>query len=119
MRIALTGATGLLGRYLVRYLADAGHQLRCWYRPGRDRSGFDKQAAAIEWVPGTLGDEKTARELVRGTDALVHAAVQWEGPRNRGRHGDDNAFFGINLGGSLQLFQAAFETGVSRCVFIS
>src|SRR5947199_2829163 len=85
MRIAITGATGFLGRYLVRHLADAGHHLRCWYRPGSDRSGFEAQADAIEWMAGSLGEEAAVRELVPGADAVVHAAVQWEGPRNRGR----------------------------------
>ena len=121
MRIAITGATGFLGRYLVHHLARGGHQLRCWYRPGSDRSGFEDVAAAIEWLPGTLGEEAAARELVRDADAVVHAAVQWEGPRNRGRgsHGEPGVFLGVNLTGSLQLFQAAFEAGVSRFVFIS
>jgi len=52
---------------------------------------------------------------------VVHAAVQWEGPRNRGRgsHGASEVFMGINLAGSLQLFQAAFEAKVQRCVFLS
>jgi nucleoside-diphosphate-sugar epimerase len=121
MRIAVTGATGFLGRYLVRHLAGAGHRLRCWYRPSSDRSGFEDIGAAIEWLPGALGDEDAVRALVRDADAVVHAAVQWEGPRNRGRgsHGDPNVFLGVNLTGSLQLFQAAFEASVSRFVFIS
>lgn len=121
MRIAITGATGFLGRYLVRQLAQAGHQLRCWYRPDSDRSGFDKVAEKIEWVPGTLGDPAAVRDLIRGADAVVHAAVQWEGPRNRGtgHHGVSDVFFGVNLTGSLQLFQAAFEAGISRFVFLS
>jgi nucleoside-diphosphate-sugar epimerase len=121
MRIAITGATGFLGRYLVRQLAGAGHQLRCWYRPGSDRSGFDREARSITWLPGRLGDASAASELVQGTDAVVHAAVQWQGPRNRGRgsHGASDVFFGVNLTGSLQLFQAGFEEGVSRCIFIS
>src|SRR5207253_28959 len=85
MRVAVTGATGFLGRYLVRQLAEAGHRLRCWYRPGSDRSGFDEVAAAVEWVPGQLGEASATRELIQGADAVVHAAVQWEGPRNRGR----------------------------------
>jgi nucleoside-diphosphate-sugar epimerase len=121
MRIAITGATGFLGRYLVRHLAGAGHQLRCWCRPGSDRSGFDAQTSALNWLPGQLGDAAAARQLVQGADAVVHAAVQWQGPRNRGqgRHGAEEVFFGVNLTGSLQLFQAAREAGVSRFVFLS
>jgi nucleoside-diphosphate-sugar epimerase len=121
MRIAVTGATGFLGRYLVRGLARSGHELRCWYRPGSDRGGFEEVAGAIEWLPGELGDPAAARQLVGGADAVVHAAVQWHGPRNRGSgsHGDANVFFGVNLTGSLQLFQAAFDAAVARFVFIS
>jgi nucleoside-diphosphate-sugar epimerase len=121
MRIAVTGATGFLGRYLVHHLAEKGHLLRCWHRPGSDRRGFENQAGAIEWLPGSLGEEAAARELVRGTDAVVHAAVQWQEPRNRGRGspGVATVFFGVNLTGSLQLFQAAFDAGVPRFVFIS
>jgi len=121
MLVAVTGATGFVGRCLVRHLTQAGHRLRCWYRPGSYRGGFEKQADAIEWVPGALGDLAAVRDLVRGADAVVHAAVQWEGPRNRGRrsHGAPDVFFGVNLTGSLQLFQAACEAGVPRFVFLS
>ncbi len=121
MYLALTGATGFLGRYLVRRLVTAGHRLRCWYRPTSDRAGFDDVAGAIEWLPGGLGDEAATAALVRGVDAVVHAAVQWEGPRSRGRgsHGDPDVFLGVNLTGSLRLFQTAYEAGVARCVFLS
>src|SRR5262249_45449634 len=113
--------TGFLGRYLVRHLAGAGHLLRCWYRPGSDRGGFEREVDAIEWLPGELEDEASVGELVRGADAVVHAAVQWEGRRTPGRagHGAPSVFFGVNLSGSLQLFQTAFEAGVSRFVFVS
>jgi nucleoside-diphosphate-sugar epimerase len=121
MLIAVTGATGFLGRYIVRQLVGAGHRLRCWHRPNSDRSKFESTAGTIEWLPGQLGAPDATDHLVRGADALVHAAVQWEGPRNRGRgsHGDPSVFFGVNLTGSLQLFSAAFEAAVARCVFIS
>ncbi|MCC6418174.1 MAG: NAD(P)-dependent oxidoreductase [Gemmataceae bacterium] len=119
MFIAVTGATGFLGRYLVRHLAGAGHRLRCWYRTGSDRTGFDREAAAVEWVPGVLGDAAATQDLVREVDAVVHAAVQWEGPRNRGSHGDPSVFLGVNLTGSLELLQAARAAGVGRFVFVS
>jgi nucleoside-diphosphate-sugar epimerase len=51
----------------------------------------------------------------------VHAAVAWEGPRTRGRgsHGAADVFLGVNLTGSLRLFQDAFAAGVPRFVFVS
>ncbi len=121
MRIAVTGATGFLGRYIVRQLAGCGHRLRCWHRADSDRSGVDQEQGMIEWLPGRLGDAQAARDLIRGVDAVVHGAVQWAGPRNRGSgsHGEAEVFFGVNLSGTLELFQAAFQAGVSRFVFIS
>src|SRR5262245_2571980 len=121
MKMAVTGATGFLGRYLVRQFANAGHRLRCWYRPESDRVGFDDIAEAIEWLAGELNEPAAARQRVSGADAVVHAAVQWQGPLNRGRgsHGAPDPFFGINLTGSLRLFQAAFDAGVGRFVFLS
>jgi uncharacterized protein YbjT (DUF2867 family) len=64
MRVAVTGATGFLGRYVMRHLAAAGHRLRCWHRPGSDRGGFADLAGAVAWLPGELGDTAAARWLV-------------------------------------------------------
>ena len=47
MLIAITGATGFIGRYLVKNLAGSGHQLRCWYRRSSDRSDFEAVSPAI------------------------------------------------------------------------
>jgi nucleoside-diphosphate-sugar epimerase len=113
MLIAITGATGFLGRYLVRHLAQAGHRLRCWYRPQSDRAGFEPLASSIDWLPGALGDRTATAVLVQGVDAVVHAALQWP------RSGDLDAFLQVNLMGSLQLFQAAHAAGIPRFVFIS
>jgi nucleoside-diphosphate-sugar epimerase len=121
MRIAITGATGFLGRYIAQRLAGSGHVLRCLYRASSDRSGFGPEAGGVEWMRGELGEQTSARRLVGGADALVHAAVEWEGPRNRGggSHGAASVFSGVNLIGSLQLFETALDAGVRRCVFIS
>jgi nucleoside-diphosphate-sugar epimerase len=121
MLIAVTGATGFLGRYTVRRLTAAGHRLRCWHRPTSDRTGFGPEAQSVEWLQGDLADHAAIQALVRGADALVHAAVEWAGPRNRGRgsHGSADVFTGVNLTGSLALFQAAQDAGIKRCVFVS
>jgi nucleoside-diphosphate-sugar epimerase len=121
MLIAVTGATGFLGRYLVRQFAGAGHRLRCWYRPSSDRTGFEDVADRVEWLEGELGNEAATAALVRGADAVVHAALQWQGRGGRRAGGRDDplSFFQANLIGSLRLFQDAFAAGVPRFVFIS
>ena len=40
MNIAVTGATGFLGRYVVSSLAASGHRLICWHRPTSDLGHF-------------------------------------------------------------------------------
>lgn len=120
MLIAITGATGFLGRYLVGHLAGSGHRLRCWFRPNSDRSGFDAIKDHIEWLQGSLGDRSAAEALVTGVDAVVHAALQWEGGSFQSSVDEGlEAFMEANLMGSLRLFQAARTAGVPRFVFIS
>jgi nucleoside-diphosphate-sugar epimerase len=121
MLIAVTGGTGFLGRYLIRHLGQAGHRLRCWHRPSSDRTGFESSSQRIEWLPGDLSDPQAATSLVRGVDAVVHSALQWErhgGSRSPAQEGLE-AFLEANLMGSLRLFQAAHAAGVSRFIFIS
>jgi nucleoside-diphosphate-sugar epimerase len=51
---------------------------------------------------------------------VVHAAVDWDGPRNRVRERDGlDDFFERNVVGSLQLFQAAQAARVQRFVYVS
>jgi nucleoside-diphosphate-sugar epimerase len=123
MLIALTGATGFLGRYLVRHLTAARHRLRCWYRATSDRSGQFGKPEQIEWLLGSLGDPAATERLIRGVDAVIHAAVQWPGPRHSPSRAkgqtDLETFLNTNLMGSLQLFQAARAAGVPRFIFIS
>ncbi len=108
MQIAITGATGFVGRYLVRRLAGAGHRFRCWFRDGSDRGGFEREAGSIEWLSGELGDASASRSLVQGVDALVHAAVQ-EGPRNRGQRQSRWIRRLLRLGAQLSSYRPTFS----------
>jgi nucleoside-diphosphate-sugar epimerase len=122
MLIAVTGGTGFLGRYVVRHLAEQGHRLRCWYRPMSDRTGLEDVAGAVQWLPGHLRDEGSMTALVRGADAVVHAALEWQrNPQQRrsANIGGLEGFLEANLLGSLRLFQAARSAGVARFVFVS
>jgi nucleoside-diphosphate-sugar epimerase len=118
MRIALTGATGFIGRYIAHHLAGKGHQLRCWHRPNSDRDGFD-QITDLEWVEGELGNSRSASSLVDGCDAVVHAALYRPGKEFRGGEGDVMEFASKNVLGTLELIEAARRGGVGRFIFIS
>lgn len=120
MLIAITGGTGFLGRYILRRLAAARHQLRCWHRPTSDRSGLDDIARSLDWQPGDLTNGDCAT-FVHGAAAVVHSAVSWDGggARRRGADGDLLAFLEANLMGTLRLFQAARSAGVPRFIYIA
>src|SRR4051812_41857657 len=121
MKIALTGATGFLGRYLVSRLAGAGHRLTCWHRPTSDLGHFPGPIpkGSIRWIEGSLGDDKAARKLVDEADAVVHAALDHPGGGFRGDEGDLLNFVDLNVLGTLRLIEAARSAGVGRFVFIS
>lgn len=121
MRIAVTGATGFVGRYIVSQLAGAGHQLICWRRPTSDVGGFPDSfpEGTLNWIEGGLGDERAARDLVAGADAVVHAAIDHPGGGFRNREGNTLEFVERNVLGTLRLIEEARREGVGRFVFIS
>ncbi len=118
MRIAITGATGFLGRHIVNHLTARGHSCRCWFRPGADRGGFEN-TDAVEWIPGHLDDPSSAEELARGSQALVHAALHRPGAGFRGAEGDPVDFVQVNVVGTIRLIEAARRAGVARFIFIA
>lgn len=120
MKIALTGATGFIGRYIVSHLVEAGHSCRCWYRGEESRqrhtfAGHDH----VQWIRGELNDATAARELVDGADAVIHAALFRLGVAFRGGEGPLAEFLTRNLLGTIQLIDAARAADVPRFVFVS
>ncbi|QDU41096.1 3 beta-hydroxysteroid dehydrogenase/Delta 5--_4-isomerase [Maioricimonas rarisocia] len=119
MRIALTGGTGFIGRYIIRQLATDGHELVCWHREDSNRSGLEDCEGAIEWRLGTLGNADDARALVSDCEAVVHAALYHPQGGFMGGEGDLLDFAEKNLMGTLQLFEAAADAELQRFVFVS
>ncbi len=108
MKVALTGATGLVGHPVLRHLLDAGHEVTAF---GRRPPDFG--ARHRPWDLGADAD-------LGGMDALVHAAFSHVPGRYRGGEGDDpDGFRRTNLIGTVALFEAARKAGVGRVVFLS
>lgn len=120
MRIAVTGATGFLGRYIVARLTEAGHSLRCQRRESSDVSNMPASPHGnVEWSLGELGDVDAGKALVDGCDAVVHSALHRAGSGFMGAEGDVATFAEKNIVGTLRLIQAARDADVARFVFIS
>lgn len=119
MQVALTGATGFVGRYIARQMVADGHACRCWFRPSSDRTGLEELENNVAWVSGSLGEVQSARDLVEGCDVLVHAALNRAGDQFRGGEGELLEFVQTNLMGTLQLIETARSAGVKRIVLLS
>ncbi|RHB48779.1 TIGR01777 family oxidoreductase [Exiguobacterium sp. AM39-5BH] len=67
MKIAVTGGTGLIGRPLVRALAEAGHQVVVMTRHPRPRQGG---VSFVEWMTPDSHPESELQDV----DAIIHLA---------------------------------------------
>src|SRR5215213_9486894 len=72
MRILVTGARGKVGAATVAALADAGHDVTA-SDIGRPR--FEADRDAVAYRQADLTDAGDAFAIVRGHDAVVHAAA--------------------------------------------
>ncbi len=103
MRIAVTGSTGFIGRYVVRGLARAGHSLRLLARPGREaaveRPAVDGEAA-FEIHSGDLTRGETLDGFLKGVDILVHLASAHD-------HFSDEVLQAVNVKGTEYLIEEA------------
>ena len=117
MLVAVTGATGIVGRFVVDRLAAEGTGIRALVRPASDRRGMGSN---IGWVVGDMTDANALARLVEGADAVVHCAYEHVPGRYRGGEGDDLVtFWRANLQAGLELMQIARGAGISRLVLMS
>ena len=115
--IAVTGATGLVGKFVVPTLLEQGARVKALVRATADRGGFDP---AVQWVEGDLLDPTARTKLVAGVDAIVHLAYAHVPGRYRGGEGDDLAgWLRANLEGTLQLLIDAKRARVPQFLFLS
>ncbi len=117
MRVAVTGATGFIGHYIVRHLVALGHHCVCWRRPASAHGALD--ALDVTWVEGGLGDPQSIAGLLDRVDAVVHGGLYRPTQAFRGAEGDIAHYAEMNIVGSLRLIDAARQRAVNKFVFIS
>jgi nucleoside-diphosphate-sugar epimerase len=111
MQILVTGARGKVGAATVAALADAGHDVT-GTDLGVPRHEGDRDA--IPYVQGDLTDAGDAFAIIRGHDAVVHAAAIPD-PTGNPAH----VVFRNNLMATFNTLEAAVRFGVRRFVNVS
>jgi NADH dehydrogenase len=109
--ILVTGATGFIGRALIRQLSEAGYSLRALLRPSR-RSPRLPVGVPVEAAVVSLADERGLRAALSGVDVIFHLASA----ESQGR---DANLFATDIQGTLNLTQAAVDAGARRIIYVS
>lgn len=73
MRVFIAGSTGVLGRRLVKSLAERGHEAVGLVRDDRGETLVRERGGEPRW--GDLLDPGSVHEAVRGCEVVVHAAT--------------------------------------------
>ncbi len=107
--ILLTGATGTVGRALLRRLTASGASVRCLVRDPR-RLGADR--VRVQIVLGDLADPASFRNALRGVETVVHLAASI---RDQPRGSLEE----LNAVSTLRLTRAAERSGARRFIFFS
>jgi 2-alkyl-3-oxoalkanoate reductase len=105
----VTGATGFIGRHLVRTLAQRGIRVRALARdPRRAQSLVQRN---VDVVIGDFADAQIFEGLAEGVDTVFHLASVMTGSAEE--------FEQVDLAGTRRLIDEAKRAGVRRVVFTS
>ena len=109
--ILVTGATGFIGRALVRHLSETGQEVRVLLRPS-PRSPRLPKGVPVEVSVVSLNDERGVRAALRGVNQIIHLASA----AGYGRRGN---LFATDIEGTRVLTEAARDAQVERLTYLS
>ena len=110
-RILVTGATGFLGKYLVKQLLADGFEVLALGR--NEEAGRKLEAMGAVFCKGDFTDKKDCKAYFEGVDYVIHAGAlstvwgKWED------------FYNINVKGTQNVCELSLENKVKRMIYVS
>ena len=109
MKILVVGATGTLGRQIVRHALDNDYQVRCLVR-NTSKASFLKEWGA-DLIIGDICDAETLPPALEGVDVVIDAATT--------RATSSLSIKQVDWQGKVNLIQATQEADIKRYIFFS
>ncbi len=111
--VLVTGGTGFLGSYLLRYLLQQGYtHVRALKRPHSRLDLLPDIASRVQWVEGDLLDAFSLQEALEGVKQVYHCAALVSYLPS-----DKHALRRINVEGTASLVNEALACGVEKFVY--
>ena len=119
-KVLVTGADGFIGSHLVESLVKAGYSVRalCQYNSFSSWGWLDDSPCRndIEVVLGDVRDPAQMRLISGGIDTVFHLAALIAIPYS---YHAPSSYVDTNVQGTLNVLQAALDTGVKRVIHTS
>lgn len=114
-KIFVTGGTGFVGSYLLRYLVQKGYKhIRALKRPSSKMDLVESIQAKIEWVEGDILDLPFLEEVMIGIDQVYHCAAMISFDPN-----DAAKMLQINEMGTENIVNTCLFLKVEKLIYIS
>jgi len=118
MKVLLTGGNGFVGSWVAKRLIRRGIDLRL-FDIEEDLSTLraiaGRDADATEWRTGDISNRADVERAVQGCDAIIHTAAML----TPACAADPLRGMAVNLGGTLNIFEAAKRAGIGHVIYTS
>lgn len=110
MKVAITGATGLLGHHILMRMTEAGVPVVALHRAGKEND----LPGNVTRKQADLLDPVSLSEAFEGVDTVIHSAafVSFHPGRRK-------EILNVNVNGTHQVVNACLQAGVKNLVYIS
>ncbi len=113
-KVLITGANGLLGSYILRYLIQNGIDVRATFRKGSDLTLVNDIKEKVEWFEADMTDYPMMEKAMEGCNRIIHSAAVVSYSKK-----DRSTMIKINVNGTKNLVDLALANNIDHFIHIS